>query len=61
MGGTAIQAGDRANVIPAGADERTVAFWIGGLEDLLRKGYIRQTATECFEVTREGYVLAKQL
>ena len=38
-----------------------VAFWIGGLEDLLRDGHIRETATECFEVTREGYIFAKQL
>lgn len=61
MGGTAIQTGDKTNVIPAGADDRMVAFWIGGLEDLLRDGHIRETGTECFEVTREGYIFAEQL
>lgn len=61
MGGTAIQTGDKANVIPTGADDRTVAFWIGGLEDLLRDGHIRETGTECFEVTREGYIFAEEL
>lgn len=61
MGGTAIQTGDKANVIPTGADDRTVAFWIGGLEDLLRDGHIRETGTECFKVTREGYIFAEEL
>ena len=59
MGGTAIQTGDKANVIPTGADDRTVEFWISGLEDLLRDGHIRETGTECFEVTRDGYILVE--
>ena len=51
------------NFIPDDADHRTVASWIGGLEDLERGGYIRGTVAkgELFEVTREGYAAADSL
>lgn len=36
---------------------RTIAQWVGGLEELARLGYIRDIGYkgEVFEVTREGY------
>lgn len=60
--GVTIQAGGRS-LIPSDADARTVAFWIGGLEDLEACGYIRGTGSrgEMFEVTREGYKAADEL
>ena len=42
---------------------RTVARWIGGLEELERLGYIRDLGYkgEVFEVTREGYEAADEI
>ena len=42
---------------------RTVARWIGGLEDLERLGFIRPLGykREVFELTREGYDAADGL
>ena len=55
MGGQQIQAGDK-ELIPD-QDSRTIASWVGGLEDLQRRQYIRDVSHkgEVFEVTREGY------
>ena len=60
--GVVMQAGGK-NFIPDDADHRTVASWIGGLEDLERDGYIRGTGAkgELFEITREGYIAADSL
>lgn len=61
LGGEEIQAG-RQSMVPDG-DKRTVVRWTGGLEDLLRRGYLRDRGHkgEVFEVTREGYEAADQL
>ena len=42
---------------------KTKAFWLGGLEDLRRRGYIKDVGHkgEIFEVTREGYRAAESL
>ena len=42
---------------------RTIAIWVGGLEDLQRLRYIRDLGHErqVFEVTREGYDAAHEL
>ena len=60
-GGQAIQAG-RTALIPD-QNPRTVARWMGGLEDLRRRRYIidRGHKGEIFEVTREGYEAADEL
>ena len=60
--GVAIQV-ETKSLIPDGADHRTAAFWIGGLEDLQGAGYIRGTGSngDLFEVTREGYIAADSL
>ena len=60
--GVAIQV-ETKNFIPDGANHKTVAFWIGGLEDLQEAGYIRETGSDgdLFEVTREGYIAADGL
>ncbi|MEQ1636840.1 MAG: toll/interleukin-1 receptor domain-containing protein [Methylococcales bacterium] len=44
------------NLIP-NSDPRTIALWIGGLEDLLRRRYVKDLGHkgEIFEITREGY------
>ena len=62
FGGVTIQAGGKS-VIPDDADNRTIQFWIGGLEDLRAVGYIRDVGQEgeLFEVTREGYKAADRL
>ena len=41
-------------------EHRTVARWIGGLEELERLGYVRDITSngKVFEVTREGYIAA---
>jgi hypothetical protein len=61
MGGDAITAGQKS-VIPSD-DPRVVALWIGGLEDLQRRRYIKDLGHkgEVFEITREGYQAADQL
>ena len=60
MGGQAIQAGGKA-LIPD-QDRRTIAKWMGGLEDLQRRRYIKDRGHkgELFEVTREGYEAADE-
>ena len=44
-------------------DPRTIALWEGGIEDLLRRRYIKDIGAkgEMFEVTREGYDAADEL
>ncbi len=44
-------------------DARTVALWVGGLEDLLRRRYIKDCGHErkVFELTREGFEAADEL
>ena len=60
-GGEAIQAG-RESLIED-MNPRTVASWLGGLEDLQRRRYIKDRGHkgEVFEVTREGYEAADML
>lgn len=50
------------DLIPDG-NPRTVAMWEGGLEDLQRRGYIKDQGhkRQSFEVTREGYRAADEL
>lgn len=61
MRGQSITAG-RNSVIP-NEDSRTIALWVGGLEDLQRRRYIKDVGHkgEVFEVTREGYAAADEL
>lgn len=42
---------------------RTIAKWTGGLEDLIRRRYVKDVGhkREIFEVTREGYEAADEL
>ena len=44
-------------------DRRTIASWVGGLEDLQKRRYIKDIGHkgEVFEVTREGYDAADEL
>jgi hypothetical protein len=58
MGGEEIRTGGRT-MIPD-QDSRTIARWVGGLEDLRRRRYIKDLGHkgEVFEVTREGYEAA---
>ena len=44
-------------------DPRTIAIWVGGLEDLQQRRYIEDRGHEgkVFEVTREGYKAADEL
>lgn len=60
-GGEDIQIGSR-NMIPE-QDSRTIARWVGGLEDLQRRRYVKGVGHkgEVFEVTREGYEAADEL
>lgn len=55
MGEQTINAGRKA-LLPDG-EPRTVARWEGGLEDLIRRRYIKDVGHkgEVFDVTREGY------
>jgi hypothetical protein len=59
--GEAIQAGG-TNVIPDQIS-RTIADWVGGLEDLARRRCIKDMGhkREVYEVTREGYRAADEL
>lgn len=44
-------------------EERTIAIWVGGLEDLQRRRYIKSQGPKghLFKVTREGYAAADVL
>ncbi len=44
-------------------EPRTIAQWVGGLEELAQSGYIRDIGYkgEVFEVTREGYDAADDI
>lgn len=44
-------------------DPRTIARWVGGMEDLQRRRYIQSRGHkgEIFDVTREGYQAADAL
>jgi hypothetical protein len=55
MGGDGIHAG-KESMLPD-QDPRTIARWVGGIEDLQRRRYIKDLGHkgEVFEVTREGY------
>ncbi|CBE67795.1 MAG: TIR domain-containing protein [Candidatus Methylomirabilis oxygeniifera] len=61
MGGEKIGAGGQS-MIPDN-DSRTIARWVGGLEDLQRRRYAKDLGHkgEVFEVTREGYEAADEL
>jgi len=61
MAGEVIYAGEQS-LIPD-ADTRTIARWVGGLEDLIRRRYIKDTGNkgEIFAVTREGFDAADEL
>lgn len=61
MGGEEIQIGGKT-LLPD-QDSRTIARWVGGLEDLQRRRYIKDVGHkgEVFEVTREGYDAADEL
>jgi len=61
MGGDDIQAGGQS-MIPD-KDPRTIACWLGGLEDLRRRRYVKDLGHkgEVFEVTREGFEVADEL
>ncbi len=54
-GGNQIQAG-RQQLVPD-QEPRSIAKWIGGLEDLQRRRFIKDCGhkREVFEVTREGF------
>ncbi len=55
LGGEAIDANGENMLF--NNEPRTIALWKGGINDLLRRGYIEdnQNNGELFEVTREGY------
>ena len=61
MGGQFIQVNGKS-LIPD-QKPRTVARWVGGLEDLQRRRYIKDDGHkgEVFEVTREGYDAADEI
>ena len=61
MGSEAIQTNVKS-MIPD-QNPRTIAQWVGGLEDLQRRRYIKDLGHkgEVFELTREGYEAADQL
>ena len=61
LGGESIQTNNKK--ITPDNNRRTIALWKGGLEDLRRRGYIKDTGHEgkIFEVTREGYEAADEL
>jgi hypothetical protein len=60
FGGSSVHAGKETLV--ENADPRTTAKWVGGLEDLQRRRFIKDLGHkgEVFEVTREGYEAADQ-
>jgi hypothetical protein len=59
--GPIIQAGGK-DLIP-NQDSRTIAHWVGGIEDLVRRRFIKDMGHkgESYEVTREGYQTADEL
>ncbi|ACN15017.1 hypothetical protein HRM2_19160 [Desulforapulum autotrophicum HRM2] len=61
LGGEGIEIGSK-NLI-TGKDPRQIALWVGGLEDLQRRRYIKDVGHkgEYFEMTREGYAAADEL
>jgi len=61
MGGEEISTNGKS-LIPNG-ESRTIAIWVGGLEDLTRRRFIKDLGhkREVFEVTREGYEAADEL
>lgn len=61
MSGEEIQAG-KQQMIPS-KDTRTISLWVGGLEDLLRRRYIKDRGHkgELFTLTREGFEAADEL
>jgi hypothetical protein len=61
LGGEIIQTGGKS-LIPDD-DARTIARWVGGLEDLRRRRYITDVSHkgEMFKVTREGFEAADHL
>ena len=61
IGGSTIRAGKKTMV--HGNNQRSLALWKGGLEDLQRLRYIKDIGHEgkAFEVTREGYEAADGL
>ncbi len=58
-GGEVIQTNSR-NMLPDNR-ARTIAFWMGGLNELLSRRYINTTGGETFTVTNEGYTVADKL
>lgn len=61
MGGEEIQAGGQP-MIPD-KDSRSIARWVGGLEDLRGRRYVKDLGHKgvVFEVTREGFEAADEL
>jgi hypothetical protein len=61
-GGEVIQTADGQSLIPD-QDPRTIARWVGGVEDLQRRRYIVDCGHkgEVFKVTREGFEAADAL
>jgi len=61
LGGENIQAGGKSLLPDPSA--RTIALWVGGLEDLCRRRLIKDVGhkQEIFEVTREGYQVADEI
>ncbi len=60
--GDGIRAGGKS-MIPDDAEPRIIARWVGGIEDLQRRRFIRDPRHEgkpC-RVTREGYEAADEL
>ena len=60
MGGEQIHVNGKS-LIPEN-NQRTIALWVGGLEDLIRRRFIKDLGhkREVFEVTREGYQAADE-
>lgn len=60
-GGVTIQAGSKS--LMPDQSPKTVAQWVGGLEDLLRRRFIKDLGhkNQVFVVTREGFDAASQL
>ncbi len=59
--GERIQANEKS-LIPDN-NQRTIALWVGGLNDLIRRSFIkdREHKGHYFEVTREGYEVADEI
>lgn len=54
--------GGLSGVIPDGANNRDVAKWISGFEELWSRRYIRDMGSgQLFEVTNRGYTMADRL